>query len=257
MKPWLRYTIGGTFLAALSAGTVLLAREVRDERHIVACNEVSVRIMDSYRFVSEDDVKSYIVQDCGPCVGQRLDSLRLSAIENALDSRSAILRSEAWTTADGVLNVSITQRCPIVRFEGAGGGFFVDDTGFIFPLLEGFDLPIPVVEGALPLSATGGFKGEAATPGERLWIGRMLALVHYMQDHKWYDRIDKVKVSEKGDLELSFRDAPERVVFGVATDIAAKFARMDDYFNHIAPLNADTPYASVDVRFSGQIVCKK
>ena len=60
---------------------------------------------DSLRFVSEQDIRDYLDKRYGPYIGERMDSVQLARIEDMLESRSAVMRAEAWTTDDGVLHV--------------------------------------------------------------------------------------------------------------------------------------------------------
>ena len=151
MKPIVRKILLALVSAAVVAGlSVLLARS-KAHRQLVTCEGLKVEFADAHRFVVEDDVKAWLERDYGSYIGQRLDSVGLDRIERILDEQSAILKSEAYTTEDGLLHVRLTQREPVLRFQKGKEGFYVDDRGFIFPRQERFTAPVPVVDGALPV----------------------------------------------------------------------------------------------------------
>ena len=170
MKKSVRYSIAGAFLAVFCTAMALLYGHVRLDRAQAVCNGLEVGFADSLRFVSEDDIREYLDTRYGAYVGERLDSVQLSRIEDLLESRSSVMRCEAWTTDDGLLHVEITQRAPALRFQDGNSGFYVDDTGFIFPLHETFTAAVTTVEGAIPFDIPAGYKGEAQDEFQRQWI---------------------------------------------------------------------------------------
>ena len=233
----------------------LIYRANEHKRAELSCEGVKVEILDGYRFISEDDVKTCLEKFYGPLVGQRLDSVNLTRIEKILDVQSAVLKSQAYTTDDGWVNVEITQREPIVRFQHGGDGFYVDDRGFIFPLQDGYTSDVPVVDGEIPIFSGHGYKGEPQSKAEEEWIREIMGLISYMQKSKvWADNIVQISVLEGGDLVLVPREGKEKFIFGKATDVAAKFDRISRYYQYIRPVRDD--YTSINVKFDNQIVCK-
>ena len=65
----------------------------------------------------------------------------------------------------------------------------------------------------------------------------------------------QISVRKDGNLVLVPREGSERFVFGTPTDIEAKFGRIRQYYESVAP-SRETPYKTVDVRFDGQIICR-
>ena len=221
----------------------------------MTCNSVDAIIADSLAFISPDDIKDWMA-DYGTYLGLRLDSVDLKKVEAVIDGKSAVRKSQAWLTDDGVLHVSVTQRMPVVRFQGASGGFYADAEGFLFPLQNRHTARVPVVDGALPLKIDKNFKGEPQTEQEKQWVLSVLDLVRWLGARKeWNDLVGQISVRKDGNLVLVPREGVERFVFGTPTDIEAKFGRIRTYYESIAP-SRETPYKSVDVRFDGQIICR-
>ena len=194
----------------------------------------------------------------GAYIGQRLDSIRLHQVESILDVQSAILKSEAYTTEDGLLNIRLTQREPVVRFQKGRYGFYADCNGFIFPLQENYTSPVPVMDGAVPIKATEGYKGAPGTEEEKAWIAGVISLVQYMEKTRiWAENIVQMHVEDDGDIVMIPREGNERFIFGSPFDAAAKFGRMADYYRYILPDKGEGYYRTVNVKFDKQIVCKK
>ena len=257
MKPVVRYLIAASAVAACVFLALVGDRVGAKNRHEVTCNSVEAIIADSLqrKFISEGDIRDWMA-DYGTYLGLRLDSVDLRRVETLIDGKSAVRKSEAWLTDDGVLHISVTQREPVVRFQSASGGYYADADGFLFPLQLRHTARVPVVDGALPLKLGKDFKGEPETDQERQWILSVLDLVRYLGEQKeWNDLVGQITVDKNGNLVLIPREGTERFVFGTPTDIDAKFGRVRKYYESVAP-SRETPYKTVDVRFDGQIICK-
>ncbi|MBR1706365.1 MAG: hypothetical protein IJ721_06205 [Bacteroidales bacterium] len=257
MKPLVRYILSGVTLAAFAALWFLADRAAAGSRRAVTCQGVKAVVADSTerRFVVEEDIVAWMA-DYGTYVGLRLDSVDLRRIETIMDGKSAVLKSQAWLTDDGYIHISVTQREPVVRFQKGNVGFYADRNGFLFPLQSRHTSRVPVVDGAVPVNVDKGFKGEPGTKEEAAWIRSIVGLMRYMQDSKvWADNISQITVLPGGDLMLIPREGSERFLFGRAAGIAAKFGRIRRYYDTIAP--EAEGYTTVDVRYDGQIVCRK
>ena len=258
MKPFVR-----TLLAALAVAACLSLWLVGDHvnarsRKETTCRGVEAVIADSLerRFITREDITDWM-QDYGTYIGLRLDSVDVHRVEALIDGKSAVRKSQAWLTDDGILHISVTQREPVVRFQGASGGFYADVEGFLFPLQNRHTVRVPVVDGALPLQLEKEFKGEPPTDEEKQWVSSILGLIRYLRGQKdLNDLVSQITLLRDGNLVLIPREGPERFLFGNATSADAKFSRIRKYYEAVAPTR-EKPYRTVDVRFDGQIVCKQ
>ena len=236
-------------LAIVSAGFALLAGAARIGRSAKLCDGLDVQIREDYEFVTPEDIKGFIDKNYGPYIGVRLDSLDLGRIEKMLEEKSVVLNSEAWTTQDGILHVSVSQRVPVVRFQRGEQGFYMDKTGYVFPLHKSYTAEVPVIEGAVPKIEEGGYEE---------WKAGVLRLMDYISGSKaWKDKIAKVGVGAGGDLELKTVDGKERFIFGFPDAIPEKFGKMGKYYSHILPAKGEGYYKSVNLKYNKQIICRK
>ncbi len=223
------------------------------------CTGLNVEIADSSSnsFVTKADVRKYLDKEYGTYIGMSLDSIDLSRIEDIINGRSAVNKSQAFTTRDGKLNIKVTQRTPVVRFQKEDGGFYADAEGFLFPLQNSYSSRVHVVDGDIPLKANSGYKGAITDEKEKKWISDVLNVINYMDRSKvWKGKIVQITVSDGGELTLVPREGNEKFHFGQPIDIEEKFEKMEMYYSHIIPEKGAKKYTSVNVEFSGQIVCK-
>lgn len=245
------YSLAALLLAALVMALILSRRD----QNARCCSRIEVSVTDSLRLMDDEQIIGFVRETYGECVGLRLDSIDLKAVERALESRSAVLDSQVWSTPDGVMHIELNQRMPVIRFQGAKAKMYADASGCIFPLESAHPVQVPVVDGAIPIEMTDGFKGEVEDERGRLWMNRMLDLAKYMSGTVWEENISQINVLKNGDLVMIPREGREVFVFGEPTDIAGKFGRMEKYYTHILPDKGKGYYGRVSVKYKGQIIC--
>lgn len=258
-KAW-KYAVAALIIAVLAGILAVSSREGRKERRELTCAGIKVEILDrgGVSFVSESDVKEYITRGYENCAGKRIDEIDLSRIEEILDGKSAILKSEAYTTRDGILHVLISQRIPVVRLMSDRGGWYADADGYLFPLQKNYTSRVPIVDGSIPLSISGGFKGKLASASERQWLDGVLDLVDFLSgNRRWNDAIAQIHVGDNGHLVIVPRKGRERFYMGRPEEFGRKFAKIEDYYRYIVPEKGQDAYSYVNVSFDGQIVCRK
>lgn len=258
MKAQVKKLILCIVLTLMLCGTGLLLFASRVDRQSKVCDGLRVEFSDDNRFVTEADVKEYLDRLYPGYIGKRLDSLDLHRIEDILDDQSAILKSEAFVTPDSKLNVRISQRQPVLRFQKGDYGFYVDARGYIFPLNGNCPAKVPVIDGAVPVKCQEGFKGRAQTEREVKWIGDLIDMMSWVsRSRTWKEAIVQIAVNEDGDLVLVPRTGREKFIFGAPDDVPAKFSRIEKYYEYIKPAVQDSLYSSVNVKYDNQIICRK
>lgn len=259
MKKAVKYLITA-LVGVLIFGTVLIAfRAGVKSREPIQCKGLNVVILDSLEndFVSRADVKKFLDKEYGQYIGIPIDSINLSRIEDIIDGRSAVMKSEAYVTKDGLLNIKVTQRKPIVRFQKEGSGFYADAEGFVFPLQSSYASYVQIVDGDIPINMKSGHKGKIENPKEKEWFDKVMNVVNFIEGSKiWKDRIVQIHVDNGGELILIPREGKERFNLGQPVNIKDKFDRMATYYTAIAANRDGQAYRSVTLKYDGQIVCR-
>ena len=260
MKNVVRNILALSFLALMGLCLLTAFGSSAAKKKGLRCKGLSVIIKDSLEnsFVSAADIRKYLDAESGGYAGKFQDSIDLVKIEDIIDGKSAVFKSEAYMTKDGVLNISVTQRRPAVRFQKDEGGFYADEEGYIFPLQGNYTAYVPVIDGSIPVNVSGSYKGEAGTPEEKEWIKDMISLVGYMNESGvWAENIVQITVQDNGDLLLVPRQGKEKFLFGKPDRIEDKFSRIEKYYTGIVPEKGEGYYSTVNVKYDGQIVCRK
>ncbi len=255
MKNSIRHIIG-ICIAALTLVCMALTYGMGVVRENgMLCRGVNVIITDSLhnRFVSGKEISDRITAEYGECRGRRLDSLNLTAIEKIADAQSAVRRSDAYTTADGLLNIRIDQRKPIVRFQKGDVGFYADGEAYLFPLQPTFTASVPIIDGELPINVSAGFKGRLE---DTEWVEKMIGFIRMIDaDRQWRGCITQIHINGKTDIEVVTRRGNEIFLLGQPVNLEDKLSRMETYYRMVLP-QRERPYKTVDLRFDGKIIGK-
>lgn len=260
MSKTIRYISAGIGIAVIAACMIVAFTAGMNSRKVITCKGVAISIVDSMEnsFVTGKDVKGFLDKEYGRYIGVPVDSINLNRVEEIVDARSAVRKSQAYVTKDGILHVDVTQRRPIIRFQKSSGGFYADAEGYIFPLQKNYASHVQVIDGYIPLAADSGFKGEIKSEKEQEWFRSIMKIVNYIEnDRTWKDKIVQIHVNSDRDLVMIPRKGNEMFVFGQPEDIEEKFRKMKKYYTHIIPAKGEGYYRTIDLRFDGQVVCRK
>ncbi|MBP5504922.1 MAG: hypothetical protein J6X89_02335 [Bacteroidales bacterium] len=226
------------------------------QRALLRCNAIDVIVTNSHdrNFVSAAEVREIV----RPSVeGMLVNDINADALEDYICSNSAISHAEAYVRNPSTLVLEVTQRNPVVRFQGPDGGFYCDLSGYVLPLAGGVTLDLPIVCGALPFkadTAKGGFPEDG-----RQWLAELIGLTETIRNNSYWSReIEQIWVEENGDVVLYTNSCNEKFIFGGLNNVNAKLSKMAGYYRTIRPqaLQNGKKYTSVNLKYKDQIICK-
>lgn len=250
--------LGIALLTALFSAYFYFASSLREkgvEKEV--CSSIKVVILDSAvnRFVSEKEVKNILVNSPIKPMGAKKKDICINDLENLLNSRSAIKKSDVSITRDGQLYASITQRRPILRIECENGGFYIDESMYIFPLVNTFSSYVPIVTGDVPISLKPGQRGNVSKEDEE-WLRDILRFGSYLYRHEfWNAQIQQINIRKNGDLVLFTRVGDQSIVFGNLENIDYKFQKLDAFYQNVVPIYGWKRYSEINLKYSDQVVC--
>lgn len=260
MKPIFRRGLGLLLIAFCVALLVISTSMSVRERRGRTCqgrDDLEVIVTDSLerRFVAKEDVAGWLENEYGVFVGLPLDSVDLHKIEGLVEAHSVVRSCQAWLTDDGVLHVQLCQREPVVRFNDGDNGYYADASGFVFPLQDRGSADVPVVDGKIPMRIPKGFKGTPTNEADAVWLSQIIGLANALRGTVWEKNIVRISVNDKKDLVFIPRQGGERFLFGQPVRIEEKMHLIEAYYT--SGLADKQEYRKVDVRYRGQLVCRK
>ena len=245
-------------VGALIAYFILSTKLERSGSAKVICKRVDISILDSSvnQFVSIEEIGE-LIREQGITAGEsKIKHINLHQLEQILNNRTAVKISQINYNGAGVMMVRVEQRRPVLRIETVNGGFYIDDSGYIFPLVKSFTSFVPVVTGHIPLSVAPGYRGRLNENKE--WSDQMVFLGNFIDQHELFDaQIEQIDVDEKGNLYIIPRVGQHLIVFGKPDNVEAKFKKLMAFYEHIVPNAGWDKYSLISLQYENQIVCTK
>ncbi len=257
-KKILIYTGYSILTGILAAYFVLSSGLSVEQSNRLKCTQIKVTVLDSAlnRFVSPEEILELIRMEGITINESKLKHINQFALENALNNKTAVKASQVSVSRNGVLKVDIEQRRPILRLETANGGFYMDETAYLFPLMRSFTSYVPVVTGYIPLVIPPGYRGEVKQNTE--WAKKIMDLGLFLERESfWNSMVEQIYIDSTGAILITPRVGKLEVVLGEPENIDFKFKKLYAFYNNVIPSKGWESYKRVDLRFGNQLVCKK
>lgn len=194
------------------------------------------------RFIDSKGVRAVLDRDFGGYVNKPLNSIDTDLAEKVLLKQGFIKECSVWTTADGILHAKVSQRPPVLKLETGNGLWYADEEGKCFKVAEDWCPGLPAISGQVRLN-------------DVRWVEGVSDMGHWLRNNgKWNAEVSSIRSDEDGELELELRGRSEVFAFGQPEDIEAKFHRLGEYLEKVAPKGIE--YTSISVKYKGQIICK-
>lgn len=225
------------------------------------CGEVSIAVTDSsrYRFITAAGILSMIQDRDIKFLGQALHTIDLDGIEEMLSERRELECVEVYTTVDGVLHIDADQRDPLMRvITSYGNNYYIDKYGYVIPHSKTYTPRMIVVSGNIEVPDSCILGNSILHYDEALLIRKTFKLLAYINEDKfWQELIEQVWINEKEEIELVPRLGGHIIKFGEAGNIEWKFNVLRTFYEETMPVKGWDKYDEIDMRFDGQLVCRK
>ncbi|WP_244614450.1 cell division protein FtsQ/DivIB [Elizabethkingia argenteiflava] len=97
-------------------------------------------------FINEEKIKN-IVKNSNP--SGKVGSLDIPALEKKINALRAVDSANVYLKLNGVLNVDVKQKVPVMRINNGNRQYYVDAKGEEFPLSSTFSYPCMLVSGKI------------------------------------------------------------------------------------------------------------
>jgi cell division protein FtsQ len=201
-------------------------------------------------------VSNILSRDTVKIIGEYMAKLDMFKLEQMLNRHSVIRDTDVFTSIDGVLHINIYQRRPVVRLQTSTHGFYIDETGYIFPLSSVYTSFVPIITGNIPMRISHGYRG--VIPEKEKFLQELYAFAMFLDKHEfWQAQIAQVHVEKASEIVLTPCEGRETIHLGALTGYEYKLDKLMALYRNVYPANVVSPYSDIDLRYSNQIVCKR
>ena len=223
------------------------------------CTKVVINVEDESTngFLSVGEIRRILERNRLYPFKKRMKDVNPRDIEDKLKDSPFVKTAQCYKTIDGSVNISITQRLPVVRVKNvAGDDYYLDDHGGIMPNSKyTSDLII----------ATGYISKWYA----RRYLTRLA--IEIMKDEFWRNQIVQINIRRDLGVELVPRVGDHVVYLGVLPQtkyvnlrnnqitafVGRKLDRLGKFYKYGLSQAGWNKYSYIDLEFGNQIICKK
>ncbi|MBS0009780.1 MAG: hypothetical protein KFF49_00115 [Bacteroidales bacterium] len=225
------------------------------------CKEIKITIRDSiqYSFVSPGKLLSLIQDEDTQVYGAKIGSINLKGMEETLSGLPELEYVEVYATADGVLHVEVDQRNPRMRvITSWGNNYYIDKNGFVIPHSNSYTPRVLVVTGNIEVPDICVHGRSILEEDDNSKVKQTLDLVEYITDDPfWNSMIEQIHINERGEYELVPRIGSHIVKFGGILNYEWKLNILASFYRQAMAKAGWNSYKEIDMRFKGQVVCRR
>ncbi len=235
------------------------------KRNREVCKSIEITILDSAKnkFVERDDILELLYKKKKKVLGYGIDSLNISEVEKILFNHSAIKHCEVYKTIDGVLNIEIEQRNPVVRIiNSKNQSYYIDEDATIMSLSNKYTSRVIVANGNIN-EGVGIRNGQDiysidSTKMKRNLLREIYVLVSYIRSDKFLNaQIEQIYVNEEREFELVPMIGEHIIVFGTLDNYKEKFRNLLAFYQNGLYNIGWNKYKMINIKFKNQVVCTR
>lgn len=224
-----------------------------------ACTKVGINISDSNNagFLTSKEIKSLLERQQLYPLNKPMKFIDPRKIEEVLCNSPFVSTAQCYKTKDGHVNISITQRMPIVRIKSANGDdYYLDDKGGILPN-SNYTSDLIITTGNV-----------------NKWFAQnyiSLLTLSIMDNDLWKNQIEQINILADRGVEVVPRVGDHIIFLGYLPQhndratrkklidkfVAKKFERLEKFYRYGLSVAGWNKYYYINLEFDNQIICKR
>src|SRR2546428_5812779 len=207
---WKQILIATIWVSCL-VGVIVLLSFVSAKQDKVRCKGVRINIDGKKNFlVEKGEVLAIMNRILPKFISQPINDIPVEQIEMALQKNPYIQRADIFIDLDGIVNVNVIQREPLLRIINlANQSFYVDRNGHKMPLSPNFSPRVLVANGNI--AETPSLNDTLKTNVAK----ELFVLAQFVQDNKdefWKSQIAQVYVNNSQEIVLIPRVGDNKIL---------------------------------------------
>ncbi len=209
------------------------------------CHAVNILIADSAQasFIDAEEVGRILKKGKLYPLGKTMADINGEAIQQYLLKNPLIAEVICYKAPGGDVNISVSQRLPVVRVMADNGdNYFLDNTGNIMPHVK---------YAADVVIATGHISHDYARR-HLFRLGR-----HIMNDPFWNNQTEQIHIDPQGNIALTPRVGDQILFLGKPVNLQKKLEHLKAFYQKAMNTVGWNKYARISAEFDNQIICTK
>jgi cell division protein FtsQ len=247
---WKRILTGLTIVICLG-GLITLMSFIEVKKAEVVCKDVKVYIPGNQYFIDRQEVDNILQINSHAIIGRHMEDINIHELETRLKANPFIEFAKVYTDMDGIINVEISQRQPILRLMNRfDQDFYVDQHGLKIPLSTNFTARVLVANGYIDEL----FANRVDTLHTAMARELFKTADYIRKDSLWDAQIAQIYVNKDHEIELIPRVGNNRILIGDADSLEVKFHNLLVFYKKAIPQVGWDTYKMINVKYANQVV---
>lgn len=237
--------------------TMMIISAVSQKRESVT-NSIIINVEtlpDSSKLITEKDILTTLTRSLGRNPeGTPIEQLDLKRMEERiLEKDPFISDADVYVDARSRLHIDIKQREPFLRIIDANGrNYYLDKDGKYMPTSINFTARVPVATGYIP-SYTPEYRTKKNGTLKHLFS--FVEKIH--KDEFMSTLTEQIFVTKKREFIIIPKIGKQKLLMGKNRDVEEKFERLKVFYTEGMPYEGWQKYSTINLKYEGQVVCKK
>ena len=236
----------------LSLGSLMVLMSfISIKKAEMVCKAIKVYIPGNQYFIDRQEVDNILEMSTTKLVGRRLDNIRIHQLENKLKANPFIEFASVYADMDGILQVEVSQRRPILRIMNRfDQDFYVDQHGLKLPLSQNFTAHVLVANGFIDEL----FANKVDSLHTAITKDILKTADFIRRDSLWDAQISQIYINENHEIELIPRVGNQRILLGNADSLNVKFSNLKVFYTKALPTVGWDAYSMINIKYTNQVI---
>jgi cell division protein FtsQ len=174
-------------------------------------------------------------------------------MERVLEEDPFVEDAETYVDQRNVLHIRIRQRAPVLRvLDNNGGNYYLDKNGAKMPPSKNFTARVLVGTGNIA-PYTPEFRQK-----KRNTLKDLFTLTNAIQKDEFLSAfVQQIHVGNTGEFILVPLIGDQRIVLGSVRRLDDKIRRLKIFYREAMPYTGWRQYETINLKYNGQVVCRK
>jgi cell division protein FtsQ len=246
-----KYLLIGFAWAVSLGGLIVLMSFIETKKAEVVCKDVKVYIPGNQYFIDRDEVDDILQIHSHALIGHRMETINIHDLQNKLKGNPFIEYAKVYIDMDGIINIEISQRQPILRVMNRfDQDFYVDQHGLKMPLSANFTARVLVANGYIDEL----FANRVDTLHTAIAMELFKTVDFIRKDSLWDAQIAQIYVNKDHEIELIPRVGNNRILLGNADSLDIKFHNLLVFYKKALPRVGWDAYKMINIKYANQVI---
>lgn len=220
------------------------------KNRLITESKISINKEKTSYFLNVSTIGQLITKEIGNPTGLNAANVNTMALEAKLKQNPFIKKAEVFIGLDGILNVKIEEREPVLlMYNKYGESFFLDTQGIMIPN-QCIKLPtVLIANGNIMERLKPGKPVQQFLTREMVKLGGFIAT-----DSLWSAQFQQLYVDNYNEFLLIPRVGKHSIVVGDASELPEKFANLRLFYDEGFKVAGWDKYEQLDISIRNQIV---